>query len=123
MDQKRPKKIASKNATSELISKAAPNPRRVAAGRLNVAKRKGFTPEGLERVRLAARRFKPWRFSTGPKTQKGKAKAALNGKKRQLDPFSVRELTREIRGLRSVLGEMETARELAKSHVEERKRR
>jgi len=35
---------------TDFDSQPAPNPRRVVAGRLNRAKRKGLTPEGRERL-------------------------------------------------------------------------
>ena len=37
-----------------------------------------FTPEGLERLRQAARRTQPWRSTRGPVTPEGKARAARN---------------------------------------------
>lgn len=100
------------NANTELGSKppAAPNPRRVAAGRLNWARRKGLTPEGHERLRRAAHAHKPWLLSTGPRTTKGKATAAANGKKRQLGLLSVRELKSDLRKLRTMLKDMAEAR-------------
>ena len=94
---------------------SGPNPRRVAAGRANRAKWKGFTPEGLERLRAAALRHQPWRFATGPRTEAGKAVAARNGKKRQLGPLSVRELLSELADLRTLAGEMVEARRLVRS--------
>jgi hypothetical protein len=87
-----------------------PNPRRVAACRLNRAKRKGLTPEGREKLRNAALQNRPWRFSTGPQTPAGKAKVALNGKKRQLGPRSVREVRADLAGLRALLDDMQAAR-------------
>lgn len=100
------------NANSELASKplAIPNPKRVAAGRLNRAKRKGLTPEGRERLRRAAHANKPWLFSTGPRTRAGKATAAANGKKRQLGLLSIRELKADLRKLRAVSASMADAR-------------
>src|SRR5262245_20964648 len=74
------------------------NPRRVAAGKLNRLKRKGLSPEGRERLRQAALRHQPWRFSTGPRTVEGKAMAAANGKKRQVGFLTVRELRAELAG-------------------------
>ena len=56
------------------------DPRRVAAGKFHYAKRKGLTPEGLERLRAAALANKPWLHSTGPRTPEGKARSAANGK-------------------------------------------
>jgi hypothetical protein len=86
-----------------------PNPRRVAACRLNRAKRKGLTPEGREKLRNAALQNRPWRFSTGPRTAAGKAKVAHNGKKRQLGPRSVREVRADLAGLRALLRDMRAA--------------
>jgi hypothetical protein len=87
-----------------------PNPRKLAACRLNLAKRKGLTPEGRERLREAALKNQPWRFSTGPRTAAGKAKMALNGKRRQLGPRSVREVRADLAGLRAMLKDMQTTR-------------
>lgn len=81
---------------TELGSKPAKNPKRVAAGKLNRAKRKGLTPAGRERLRLAALRTRPWMCSTGPTSAAGKAQAVANGKRRQLGPYSVRELRAEL---------------------------
>ena len=100
------------NANTELVSKppAIPNPKRVAAGRLNHAKRKGLTPEGRERLRRAAFANQPWSRSTGPRTAEGKAKAAANGKKRQLGLLSARELKADLRKLRATLRDMAESR-------------
>jgi hypothetical protein len=87
-----------------------PNPRRVAACRPNLAKPKGLTPEGRERLREAALKNQPWRFSTGPRTPEGKAQMVLNGKKRQLGPRSVREVRADLAGLRALLDDMQAAR-------------
>jgi hypothetical protein len=75
-----------------------PNPRRVAAGRRNVAKRRGLTPEGRARLRAAALANRPWRHSTGPRTARGRMQSVLNGKRRQKGPLSVRELRAEVAG-------------------------
>lgn len=101
-----------RNANTELGSNtpAVPNPKRVAAGRLNWAKRKGLTPEGRERLREAARANQPWSRSTGPRTVEGKAKAATNGKKRQLGLLSTREMKADLRKLRTLLKNMAEAR-------------
>jgi hypothetical protein len=86
------------------------NPNRVAAARLNRQKWKGFTPEGLEKLRQTALKNKPWQFSTGPRTKAGKAKVALNGKKRQLGPRSVREVRADMQELRDLVREMQESR-------------
>jgi hypothetical protein len=90
-----------------------PNPARVAAGRLNRTKRKGITPEGRERLRRAALANKPWLLATGPKTAAGKAKVALNGKRRQIGPLSVRETRADLRAVRALLRQMRQARAVA----------
>ena len=88
------------------------NPRRVAAGRRNQAKRRGLSPEGRERLRAAALRHKPWQHSTGPKTPAGKAQAALNGKKRQRGLLSVREIKADLEDYQALLTEMNESREM-----------
>lgn len=106
--------------TAFTVPTRVPNPRRVAAGRLNRMKRKGLTPEGYERLRQTALRNQPWRFSTGPRTPKGKAKVAQNGKKRQLGPrseslqcprSSVREIRRQFVDLCRLLDDMRVTRQ------------
>jgi hypothetical protein len=73
-------------------SQPPPNPKRVAAGRLNRLKRGPLTPEGRERLRQAALANQPWLASTGPRTAAGKVKAAVNGKRRQTSERSVGEV-------------------------------
>lgn len=99
-------------ADTELGSKtpAMPNPKRVAAGRLNWSKRKSLTPEGRERLRRAAQSNRPWQYATGPRTPEGKAMAAANGRMRQLGLVSLRELKADLRQLRIMVKEMANAR-------------
>jgi hypothetical protein len=78
------------------LPSAAPNPRRVAAGKVNRSRRGPLSAAGLERLRAAALRDRPWRHATGPKTAAGKARVTENGKKRQIGPQSVRELRAEL---------------------------
>lgn len=89
-----------------------PSPARVAAGMENRKKRKGLTPEGRERLRQAAFKNRPWRFSTGPTTPEGKARVALNGKHRQTGPVSVRELRAELADLEALVGGMKASQTL-----------
>jgi hypothetical protein len=91
----------------------APNPRRVAAGQRNRARRKGLTPAGRERLRQAALKHRPWRFSTGPRTAAGKANVAASCKARQKGPRSVRELRRDLAELRALMAEMRACRQAA----------
>jgi hypothetical protein len=99
--------------TTEKLSE--PSPRRVAAGRLNQLKCKGLTPAGRERVRQAALRDRPWQFSTGPRTTAGKAKVALNGKRRQLGLLSIREIRRNLAEYRGLLEELRDSRAMVSS--------
>ena len=90
-----------------------PNPRRVAAGRLNRRKRGPLTPEGRERLRQAALANRPWEHATGPRTAEGKARAAANGKVRQKGECSVREVRALFGGLDDLLTGMAAARQVA----------
>jgi hypothetical protein len=90
------------------------NPRRVAAGRANRAKRGPLTPEGRERLRQAALRHRPWEHSTGPRTSAGRAQSVLNGKCRQVGPRSAREVKADLKVVRSLLRAMaQTCSQLA----------
>lgn len=88
----------------------APNPRRVEAGRRNCAKRRGFTPEGLERLRRAALAGRPWEHATGPRTAAGKARSAANGKVTQVGPISGRELRGELAEVRHLIERLQEGR-------------
>jgi hypothetical protein len=90
-----------------------PNPRRVAAGRLNRQKRGPLTPAGRERLRQTALRFRPWRFSTGPKTAAGKLAAARNGKKSQRHAVSVSEQRALRKDVERMLAAMAGCRQAA----------
>ena len=90
-----------------------PDPRRSEIARRNRAKRKGLTPEGRERLRQSALKHKPWRFSTGPRTPEGKAQMAINAKRRQKGPRSVREVRADLADVRALLREMRASRGLA----------
>jgi hypothetical protein len=52
--------------------------RQIDANRRNWAKRRGLTPEGRERLRAAALRFRPWEHSTGPQTEAGRRRSREN---------------------------------------------
>jgi hypothetical protein len=83
------------------------NPRRVAAGKLNRAKRGQLTAGGVARLRLAIQRHQPWRFSTGPKTAAGKAQAARNGRRRQPVSQSLRQARVRLAAVRKDLVDFE----------------
>ncbi len=61
------------------------NPKRVAAGKANRAKRKPLSAEAREKLKRAIRRNKPWLNSTGPVTPEGKKKSASNVRWRYAD--------------------------------------
>ena len=91
---------------------ATPNPKRVRAGRLNQRKRKGITAEGRRRLREAAHRNRPWQHSTGPKTAAGKLRASQNGRFRQTDDISRRELQRKLDEVDELIAGMAKSRQL-----------
>ena len=95
---------------TEPPSPSPPNPKRVAAGRLNRAKRRGLSADGRERLRQAALANQPWKSSTGPKSIEGKAASAANGKARQKGPQSVRELRAEMASIHDLVGQMQAMR-------------
>jgi hypothetical protein len=80
-----------------------PNPRRVAAGKINGPKRDPLCDASLARLRAAALANRPWRFATGPKTVEGRARAASNGRRRHIGPLSVRQARAEIAKVRSMI--------------------
>jgi hypothetical protein len=87
-----------------------PNPKRVAAGRMNWAKRGPLTEAERERLRQAALRHRPWEHSTGPRTPAGRAQSALNGKRRQRGPQSLREVRAALKEVRELVRHMRQAR-------------
>src|SRR5579871_3935548 len=94
-------KVGSNAGAAARDAASVPNPRRVAAGKRNRAKRKGLTAKGRERLRQAALQNQPWRFSTGPRTPAGKARVAAGARARKKGPLSVRELRAELANLRN----------------------
>ena len=56
----------------------------------------GWTSERKARQAAAIRRWQPWKQSTGPKTEAGKARVARNGFKGGVRPL-LRELGRALR--------------------------
>jgi len=76
--------------------KVISNPKRVLAGRINRMKRGALPLETMHRMRDAINRNKPWKRSTGPRTPAGKAIVARNGKVRQINSRSIREISADI---------------------------
>ena len=79
--------------------KVISNPKRVQAGRSNRMKRGPLPLESIYRMRDAINRKKPWQLSTGPRTPAGKAIVARNGKVRQRNSRSIREIRADICGI------------------------
>ena len=79
--------------------KVISNPKRVQAGRVNRMKRGPLPLESMHRMRDAINRKKPWQLSTGPRTPAGKAIVARNGKVRQMNSRSIREIRADICGI------------------------
>ena len=79
--------------------KVISNPKRVLAGRSNRMKRGPLSLETMHRMRDAINRKKPWQLSTGPRTPAGKAIVARNGKVRQINGRSIREIRADISGI------------------------
>lgn len=67
--------------------------------------RNGWTVERRKRQAEAIRRWQPWKQSTGPKTEAGKARTAMNGYKGGTRP-QLRELGRLLREQRKTLDEL-----------------
>ena len=79
--------------------KVISNPKRVLAGRVNRMKRGSLPLKSMHRMRDAINKNKPWKRSTGPRTPAGKAIVARNGKVRQINPRSIREIRADICGI------------------------
>jgi hypothetical protein len=84
--------------------------RRVEAGRQNRTKRGALTSVGLQRLRDSAVRTKPWVHSTGPRTEAGKARVAMNGRKRQKGCLSVRDLRASVSDVNLLIRRMKEHR-------------
>lgn len=55
--------------------------RQIDANRANRKRWPGHTPDGIERLREAAKRNKPWSKATGPRTKQGKNRSKMNALK------------------------------------------
>jgi hypothetical protein len=81
-----------------------PNPRRVAAGSRNRRLRGPLTEKGREALRAAIAKHKPWLHNTGPVSADGKARVAQNGRARQKDALSIRQVRALMAEVRSLIG-------------------
>ena len=83
---------------------------RVLAGQRNAKLRGPLTEAGRERLRAAANRNRPWRYSTGPRTAAGKLKAAANGRRHRPNPLSGRQLHVEVSTVTALIAQMAALR-------------
>jgi hypothetical protein len=86
------------------------NPKRVAAGRRNGPLRRPRSPEERQRLRELCLANKPWKSSTGPRTVKGKLRAAGNGNRNQPDPDSIRQIRLQLKDTHDFIGSMQSLR-------------
>ena len=63
-------------------------------------------------MRASTLKHRPWEHSTGPKTAEGRRQSALNGKRRQQGPLSVREARRQVAALEEAFNGSEEARKM-----------
>lgn len=91
--------------------KVISNPKRVLAGRINRMKRGPLPLESIYRMRDAINRNKPWKRSTGPRTPAGKAIVARNGRVRQINSRSIREIRADISGIMCLIEANRKSRE------------
>lgn len=64
------------NLNKQGLSEMTPKQRAAANARAH--RKPGFTPEGIERLRQAAHKNRPWAKSTGPTSPEGKARSTQN---------------------------------------------
>ena len=93
-------------STPPITSPRSKSPARVAAGKRNRELRGTVTPQGSQRLADHARHYRPWQYSTGPRTTAGKAKSSDNGRWRQAGPTSVRQVIREQAPMRAIKAEI-----------------
>jgi hypothetical protein len=78
--------------------------------RLEPQSRRYISPEGRERLRAAAMKHRPWKYSTGPRSALGRAQADVNGKRRQKGALSVRERRRQVADVLETVKSMKALR-------------
>lgn len=112
--RRRGRQVRRKSRRADPISADSPrpDPRRQATGRKSRAMRGEVSEAGRASLREAIQKSQPWTKSTGPRTPAGKARSALNGKRRQKGLVSVRELRRYRDTLRERLLPLKKARQI-----------
>ena len=84
-------------------SNAAPDAVPAVTGQPKRKKRKRLSAADREKFRQNALKHQPWRFSTGPRTPEGKRRSSQNGRYRQKNSMSRREMQRELRDVNELL--------------------
>ncbi len=69
-----------------------------------------ITPAGRQRLRQAALKNKPWQYSTGPRSEAGKARSADNGRWRQQGDKSIRQAEAAVADVRRMIAQMMASR-------------
>jgi hypothetical protein len=88
----------------------AKSPARVEAGRRNRQARGPLTEAGRQVLRESALRHQPWQWSTGPRTEEGKRRAAANGRCSGKNAPSQHQLRPGLADIYRLLTEMGGAR-------------
>jgi hypothetical protein len=89
-----------------------PDPERIAGG-VGQLKGKVITPADRQRMRETALKYRPWQYTTGPRTPEGKSKVAENGRYAQKGPVSRRQQRRAVAEVNALLTQMAAVRHLA----------
>jgi hypothetical protein len=86
------------------------NPRRVAAGKQNGGMRRPWSDEERQRQRDRCLERQPWKQSTGPRTDEGKAISSLNGYANLPVPKSMKQASGEVTDVDGLIKQIEALR-------------
>src|SRR2546421_8992314 len=97
-------------AKSSAVASLAKSQVRVEAGRRNARKRRAWGIEDRTRLREQCFERQPWLKSTGPRTERGKLRAAQNGNAHKPDPKSKRQVRASVADVYALVIEMSKLR-------------
>jgi hypothetical protein len=86
------------------------NPKRVAAGKRNGGMRRPWSDEERQRQRDRCLELQPWKQSTGPRTDEGKAISSLNGYANLPVPQSMKQASGEVTDVDGLIEQIEALR-------------